>query len=399
LKDLTLLLYLLFILTALGSLPGCEAPDTDFAGEKNDIEFTPDPNRGGRGPITESASWKNYKLPVDNSKAGMGGIDFQEDSAGFLHAAVTLKYLDVNDGATRYALYYFHNRFGYWTKITLKKSPNRFFKVADGYTENNFVRLIFDQREEPLIYYIDTSNQLVQFRNLVPKVLMTNVGSFAVARDPNNGNIHLAHMDTYWKANRIEHRIFKDDVEIYKIFSYGNYTATYGQPHIEMLLDNGRHTILYKIYNAEKKTGQFMMIHNSRNYILGNGVYKAGVFNAYIKDQVLTTCMKNVLDQRIQLTLDLRTMIGRKKTIPYQRNYKSPYQCMVSGDPDYPFARYNNAYGWSSYFEFYNFDHNYEGQTGKLPVYSLTNVKWHRGHLWVGGLDKNDLSPLILKKD
>ncbi|TNF28713.1 MAG: hypothetical protein EP319_08485, partial [Deltaproteobacteria bacterium] len=146
------------LIFVLFTLAGCKVPESEYRESEKTTDYRePSPGREGNFVFGKEVRWGKYVLPVERSEGTLGGIDFVEDSLGYIHAAVTIKYLDVWSGGYRYALYYFHNQFGYWTRHTLKMSQSRFYKSGGGYGENNFVRIVLDENEKPMIFTIDSS--------------------------------------------------------------------------------------------------------------------------------------------------------------------------------------------------------------------------------------------------
>lgn len=392
------IILVLFLLNLV--LSGCKVPETETRESEKTVGHPgPAPGSEGGFGFGREVRWGKHVLPVERPEGSLGGIDFIQDSSESIHAVVTIKYMDVWAGGYRYALYYFHNENGYWTRHTLKLSQNRFYKVSGGYGETNFVRIILDEEENPIIFSIDTNDNLLSYYKGREEVLASDVGSFAVVYDDYHHVIKMAYMDEYWNANSITVESRRKDLSLLSQQRFSGFSGGSEQSQIQILLHNTNPTVLFKAYNSQLRTGQFFMIYGGEMYVLGNGVNSHGVFNAYLHNGKLKTCMKNVVHERKELTIDLYSKSGTYRTAGYQRNSTSPQQCFISEDHHYPFVRYNNYGGWNSYFEFWNWNYREEGRTGRLPVSELRNLKWYNGKIWVGGIDSNTNSPIILVKN
>ena len=209
----------------------------------------------------------------------------------------------------------------------------------------------------------------------------------------------MAYMDEYWNADKITVESRRKDFSLLSQSHYSGFRVESEQSHIQIVLHNTNPVVLFKAYNSEQRTGQFYMIYNGNVYVVANGVNSNGVFNAYVQDGRVKTCMKNVVHERIELSVDLYNLSGTYRKAGYTRNYSSPHQCFVSEDHHYPYVRYNNYGGWNNYFDYWNWSYGQGGQTGKLPVYDFRNLKWHQGRIWVGGLDPKTQDPVILIKE
>lgn len=384
----------------------CKVPESEYRESEETTNYRePSPGSGGSGASEGSlifgreVRWKSYQLPVERANGSMGGIDFAEDSAGFLHAALTIKYLDVSAGGYRYVLYYYHNKFGYWTRSTLRYSNDRFYKVSGGYDDNNFVRVLLDENEDPMIFMVNREDELELYYNGSVRRLAVDVGSFAVNYDEVNRYLHVAHMDDCYNAYRIYYTAYNADFNQIINQSWSGFGASAYQNHIELVLHRTQAVILFKAWSGTAQTGRFYMIYQGLMSVLSNGVYTGGVFNAYFHNGVLKTCMRNVVYERMELNINVDIHSGSYRTASYSRNNTSPYHCLVTEDHHYPMIRYNNYGGWNSYLEYYNWSYHSEGRTNRFPITEIMNLKWYRGRIWMAGYGSDNPVPTILVKE